>query len=239
MLLDVLLPGVDGWEVLEELHALGDPVPVIVCSGKNNPHDIQRARELGAVAYLVKPFDIDRLIDVTHEAVRAEAPADRRPGRVARDRRARAGLSLVRPRSVSWRVVSSRSIPARAAPRARGSHARVVHAPGGPLPARVPRAARRPRHPRDDPHAPSRPSRSRCSRCVGCRWTPRSCSATSSCRSWPSACRSGSRPGRGRCSTSRSAATPTWRGCGRSSPRRTSPTCSRRSGCSPRSSRCR
>lgn len=74
VLLDVLLPGVDGWEVLEGLHALGDPVPVIVCSGKNNPHDIQRARELGAVAYLVKPFDIDRLVDVTHEAVRAKRP---------------------------------------------------------------------------------------------------------------------------------------------------------------------
>jgi DNA-binding response OmpR family regulator len=74
VLLDVLLPGVDGWEVLEELHALGDPVPVIVCSGKNNPRDIQRARELGAVAYLVKPFDIDQLIDVTHEAVRLKRP---------------------------------------------------------------------------------------------------------------------------------------------------------------------
>jgi DNA-binding response OmpR family regulator len=69
VLLDVLLPGIDGWQVLAKLHEMGDPVPVIVCSGKNNPSDIQRARELGAVAYLVKPFDIDRLLDVTAEAV--------------------------------------------------------------------------------------------------------------------------------------------------------------------------
>jgi DNA-binding response OmpR family regulator len=69
LLLDVLLPGIDGWQVLEQLHANGDPVPVIVCSGKDNVHDLQRARELGAVAYLVKPFDIDRLIEVTREAV--------------------------------------------------------------------------------------------------------------------------------------------------------------------------
>jgi two-component system response regulator MprA len=69
LLLDVLLPGIDGWQVLEQLHAKGDPVPVIVCSGKDNVHDLQRARELGAVAYLVKPFDIDRLIEVTREAV--------------------------------------------------------------------------------------------------------------------------------------------------------------------------
>jgi DNA-binding response OmpR family regulator len=69
LLLDVLLPGIDGWQVLEELHAKGDPVPVIVCSGKDNILDLQRARDLGAVAYLVKPFDIDRLIEVTSEVV--------------------------------------------------------------------------------------------------------------------------------------------------------------------------
>jgi DNA-binding response OmpR family regulator len=69
VLLDVLLPGIDGWQVLEQLHAKGDPVPVIVCSGKDNIHDLQRARDLGAVAYLVKPFDIDRLIEVTSEVV--------------------------------------------------------------------------------------------------------------------------------------------------------------------------
>ena len=69
VLLDVLLPGIDGWQVLEQLHAKGNSVPVIVCSGKDNVHDLQRARELGAVAYLVKLFDIDRLIEVTSEVV--------------------------------------------------------------------------------------------------------------------------------------------------------------------------
>ncbi len=69
LLLDVLLPGIDGWQVLERLHAKGNPVPVIMCSGKDNVHDLQRARDLGAVAYLVKPFDIDRLVDVTSEVV--------------------------------------------------------------------------------------------------------------------------------------------------------------------------
>ena len=88
VLLDVLLPGVDGWEVLEELHALGDPVPVIVCSGKNNPRDIQRARELGAVGVPGQAVR-HRQADRCHARGRPpEAPADRRPGRVARDRRA-------------------------------------------------------------------------------------------------------------------------------------------------------
>jgi DNA-binding response OmpR family regulator len=69
VLLDVLLPGIDGWQVLEELHETGNRVPVIMCSAKDNMHDLQRARELGAVAYLVKPFDIDRLVEVTSEVV--------------------------------------------------------------------------------------------------------------------------------------------------------------------------
>jgi DNA-binding response OmpR family regulator len=78
VLLDVLLPGIDGWQVLEALHAMGDPVPVIMCSAKDNIYDLKKAQDLGAVAYLVKPFDIDRLVDVTTEVVglRAAEPAE-------------------------------------------------------------------------------------------------------------------------------------------------------------------
>jgi DNA-binding response OmpR family regulator len=79
VLLDVMLPGIDGWQVLGELHRLGDPVPTVVCSAKRHPEDMARARELGAVAYLVKPFDIERLVDAVVEAAGRgrEAAADR------------------------------------------------------------------------------------------------------------------------------------------------------------------
>ena len=69
VVLDVMLPGIDGWSVLEDLHALGDPVPIVVCSAKKDVEDMDRARELGASGYVVKPFDIDRLIDAVMEAV--------------------------------------------------------------------------------------------------------------------------------------------------------------------------
>lgn len=69
VLLDMMLPGIDGWQVLSDLHGLGDPVPIVVCSAKKNPEDMERARELGAHAYIVKPFDIDRLLDAIVEAV--------------------------------------------------------------------------------------------------------------------------------------------------------------------------
>jgi DNA-binding response OmpR family regulator len=79
VLLDVMLPGIDGWQVLEELHRLGDPVPTVVCSAKRNPEDMARARELGAVAYLVKPVDIERLVDAVVEAAGtgSDSAADR------------------------------------------------------------------------------------------------------------------------------------------------------------------
>ena len=96
VLLDVMLPGIDGWQVLEQLHAQGDRVPVVVCSAKKSPEDIDRAMRLGAVDYLVKPFDIERLVDtvmaVAGGAGRSRAPhagAGARPrGRVSPFRRA-------------------------------------------------------------------------------------------------------------------------------------------------------
>jgi DNA-binding response OmpR family regulator len=69
VVLDVMLPGIDGWSVLEDLHAMGDPVPIVVCSAKKNVEDMERARDLGASGYVVKPFDIDRLLDAVAAAV--------------------------------------------------------------------------------------------------------------------------------------------------------------------------
>ena len=76
VLLDVMLPGIDGWQVLEQLHTMGDPVPVVVCSAKKNPDDVARAEELGATAYLVKPFDIDHLVDAVVAAATSRRHAE-------------------------------------------------------------------------------------------------------------------------------------------------------------------
>jgi two-component system, OmpR family, response regulator len=69
VVLDVMLPGIDGWSVLEDLHAMGDPVPIVVCSAKKDIEDMERARELGASGYVIKPFDIDRLVDAVMDAL--------------------------------------------------------------------------------------------------------------------------------------------------------------------------
>jgi len=59
VLLDVMMPDVDGWQVAAELAA--DPatreIPVVFLSARASREDKVRAQELGAVGYIVKPFD--------------------------------------------------------------------------------------------------------------------------------------------------------------------------------------
>jgi CheY-like chemotaxis protein len=59
VLLDVMMPEVDGWEVAEQLAS--DPatrdIPVVFLSARVAREDRERAQELGAVGYIVKPFD--------------------------------------------------------------------------------------------------------------------------------------------------------------------------------------
>jgi CheY-like chemotaxis protein len=52
VLLDLLMPGVDGWEVLEQLHGKGQKV--VVTSNLGQQEDIVKATNLGALDFLVK-----------------------------------------------------------------------------------------------------------------------------------------------------------------------------------------
>ena len=63
ILLDILMPRVDGFEVLQSLRAdarLRD-LPVIVISALEDAQSEEKCRQLGARAYLTKPVDADRL----------------------------------------------------------------------------------------------------------------------------------------------------------------------------------
>jgi two-component system response regulator MtrA len=59
VLLDVMMPGIDGWGVAEQLAADAETrdVPVVFLSARAAVEDRLRAQELGAVGYVVKPFD--------------------------------------------------------------------------------------------------------------------------------------------------------------------------------------
>jgi DNA-binding response OmpR family regulator len=62
VVLDVMMPVLDGWGVLERLRLVVGAPPVLVVSAKSSPADIGRARELGAADFLAKPFDGDELV---------------------------------------------------------------------------------------------------------------------------------------------------------------------------------
>jgi putative two-component system response regulator len=60
ILLDIMMPGIDGFEVLERLKASPATVdiPVVILSARTGADDGARGLELGAADYLTKPFDI-------------------------------------------------------------------------------------------------------------------------------------------------------------------------------------
>jgi DNA-binding response OmpR family regulator len=59
ILLDIMMPGISGWEVTAELLAdrSTDQIPIIFISARGELSDRSRAFELGAHGYLTKPFD--------------------------------------------------------------------------------------------------------------------------------------------------------------------------------------
>ncbi|HYD09691.1 MAG TPA: response regulator [Acidimicrobiales bacterium] len=63
VVLDLMMPVLDGYGVLERLQADGgSAMPVVVVSAKAESADIDRALGLGAREFVSKPFDLDRLV---------------------------------------------------------------------------------------------------------------------------------------------------------------------------------
>lgn len=62
LLLDVMMPGKDGFSLLEELRAAGSTTPVLMLTARDAVSDRVRGLDLGADDYLVKPFDFDELL---------------------------------------------------------------------------------------------------------------------------------------------------------------------------------
>ena len=61
MLLDVMLPGMDGWQVLREARKASN-VPIIMLTAKDETFDKVLGLELGADDYIAKPFDMKELV---------------------------------------------------------------------------------------------------------------------------------------------------------------------------------
>ena len=75
VVLDVMMPVLDGWGVLEALQQLTDSPPVLVVSAKSADADVDHARSLGAKGYLSKPFDANVLLSEVARLVAPVSPA--------------------------------------------------------------------------------------------------------------------------------------------------------------------
>ena len=64
LILDVMMGGMDGWEVLSALKA--NPrtaaIPVIMCTAKDDPKDVEKSFQYGAQSYVIKPINFTKLM---------------------------------------------------------------------------------------------------------------------------------------------------------------------------------
>jgi two-component system response regulator MprA len=62
IVLDIMLPGIDGLEVIRRLRAAGDTMPVLILTARDAVPDRVKGFEMGADDYLVKPFAPEELL---------------------------------------------------------------------------------------------------------------------------------------------------------------------------------
>ena len=70
VLLDLMLPGLDGFEVLKRIRKQNETIPVILLTAKNQIQDKVTGLDLGANDYITKPFEFDELLARIRVALR-------------------------------------------------------------------------------------------------------------------------------------------------------------------------
>lgn len=69
VLLDIMMPGIDGWETLTRLKRDTDTasIPVIIFTAREHTRGHQKSTEMGAADYFRKPFEPDELIELVEK----------------------------------------------------------------------------------------------------------------------------------------------------------------------------
>src|SRR5687767_3399544 len=76
IVLDILLPGMDGERVLQLIRRSGITTPVVMLTARDQPRDKVRNLDTGADDYLTKPFDIEELLARLRAVLRRVEPQD-------------------------------------------------------------------------------------------------------------------------------------------------------------------
>ena len=75
LIVDVRMPGMTGLDLQEALNAARRPLPLVFMTGQAESDTAARAMDAGAVAFLAKPVDADRLCAIVHRAIQgSQAP---------------------------------------------------------------------------------------------------------------------------------------------------------------------
>jgi DNA-binding response OmpR family regulator len=72
IILDLMLPGVDGWQVCQRLRARRNTVPILMVTARDDVDDRVRGLEMGADDYLPKPFAFRELMARVHALLRRD-----------------------------------------------------------------------------------------------------------------------------------------------------------------------
>ena len=75
ILLDIMMPGIDGWETLTRLkrEAATAGIPVVIFTAREHARGHQKSAEMGAADYFRKPFEPDELIELVEKHVSQRA----------------------------------------------------------------------------------------------------------------------------------------------------------------------
>ncbi len=79
VLLDIGVPEMDGWQVIEAIRSVGPEPPILVVTAHGSREDEARARALGADDFIAKPFRPDVLVEAMEQLLVGEKPG--KPGK--------------------------------------------------------------------------------------------------------------------------------------------------------------
>jgi len=100
IVLDILMPGIDGLEVCRFLRRIGDRTPILMLTARDAVSDRVEGLDAGADDYLVKPFALEELLARVRALLRRIAPAEDGEAGLVRF----ADLTLDPPAHAAWRA---------------------------------------------------------------------------------------------------------------------------------------